>query len=69
MTHHQCEMAKKLQRVWFLRRLFGMDKTQADMTKQAEIELAGQAAAKDRPPLPANESDACYPNQAESESN
>ena len=53
MTHHQCEMAKKLQRVWFLRRLFGMDKTQADMTKQAEIELAGQAAAKDRPPLPA----------------
>lgn len=39
------------------------------ITKQAEMELAGQAAAKDRPTLSANESDACYPNKAEKEIN
>ena len=63
MTHNQCKMVKKLQRIWFWRRLFGMDKKQNVMTKQAEIELAGQEATKERPPLPTDESEATLPGQ------
>ena len=55
MTHHQYEMVKRLQRIWFLRRLFGKGWSQDIMTKQAEIELAGQAAAKNRPPIQDND--------------
>ena len=55
MTHHQYEMVKRLQRIWFLRRLFGKGWPQDTVTKQAEIELAGQAAAKDRPPIKGND--------------
>ena len=55
MTHHQYEMVKRLQRIWFLRRLFGKGYRQDTVTKQAEIELAGQAAAKDRPPIQDND--------------
>lgn len=40
-----------------------MDKTQNVMTKQAEIELAWQAAAKERPLLPTGESETCLPGQ------
>lgn len=35
--------------------LFGKGWSQDIMTKQAEIELAGQAAAKDRPPIQDND--------------
>lgn len=55
MTHHQYEMVKRLQRIWFLKRLFGKDGSRDIVTKQAEIELAGQAAAKDRPPIQDND--------------
>ena len=63
MTHDQYDKVKQLQRIWFLRRLFGKKDSQDIVTKQAEIELAGQAAAKDRPPLPTDESDASLPEQ------
>lgn len=54
MTQHQYNIVKWLRRVWFLKRLFGKDEPQDIVTKQAEIELAGQAAAKNRPPIQDN---------------
>ena len=51
MTQHQYNIVKWLRRVWFLKRFFGKDEPQDIVTKQAEIELAGQAAAKNRPPF------------------
>lgn len=51
MTQHQYNIVKWLRRVWFLKRFFGKDEVQDIVTKQAEIELAGQAAAKNRPPI------------------
>ena len=55
MTQHQCNIVKWLRRVWFLKRFFGKDEPQDILTKQAEIELAGQAAAKNRPPIQDND--------------
>lgn len=49
MTQHQYNIVKWLRRVWFLKRFFGKDEVQDIVTKQAEIELAGQAAARNRP--------------------
>jgi len=54
MTQHQYNIVQWLQRVWFLKRFFGNDEAQDIVTKQAEIELAGQAAAKNRPPIQDN---------------
>lgn len=54
MTWHQYEMAKWLQRVWRLKQLFDRS-GDGTVTKQAEIELAGQAAAKNRPPIQGND--------------
>ena len=54
MTQHQYNIVKWLRRVWFLKRLFGKDEPQDVVTKQAEIELAGQAAAKNCPPIQDN---------------
>ena len=54
MTQHQYNIVKWLLRVWFLKRFFGNDGAQGVVTKQAEIELAGQAAAKNRPPIQDN---------------
>ena len=51
MTHHQYDKVKQLQRIWFLQGLFGKKRSQDIVTKQAEIELAGQAAVKNRPHL------------------
>ena len=64
MTQHQYGILKKLQRWDCLKRMFGLkgknggeldvrasNETDEPITKQAEIELAGQAAAKSRPPL------------------
>ena len=51
MTQHQYNIVKWLRRVWFLKRFFEKDEVQDIVTKQAEIELAGQAAAKKRPPI------------------
>ena len=51
MTWHQYEIVKMLQRVWRLKQLFARKDKNGILTKQAEIELAGQAAAKNRPPL------------------
>ena len=53
MTRHQYEIVKWLQRIWRLKRLLGWH-GDGIVTKQAEIELAGQAAAKNRPPIPEN---------------
>lgn len=55
MTQHQYNIVKWLRRVWFLKRFFGKDEPQDILTKQAEIELAGQAAAKNRPPIQGND--------------
>ena len=55
MTQHQYNIVKWLRRVWFLKRFFGKDGAQDIVTKQAEIELAGQAAAKNRPPIQDND--------------
>ena len=55
MTHHQYDKVKQLQRIWFLQGLFGKKRSQDIVTKQAEIELSGQAAAKDRPPIQDND--------------
>ena len=55
MTQHQYNIVKWLRRVWFLKRFFGKDESQDIVTKQAEIELAGQAAAKNRPPIQDND--------------
>ena len=55
MTQHQYNIVKWLRRVWFLKRLFRKDETQGVVTKQAEIELAGQAAAKNRPLIQDND--------------
>ena len=54
MTQHQYNIVKWLRRVWILKRFFGKDEPQDIVTKQAEIELAGQAAAKNRPPIQDN---------------
>ena len=54
MTQHQYNIVKWLRRVWFLKRFFGKDEPQDIVTKQAGIELAGQAAAKNRPPIQDN---------------
>ena len=54
MTQHQYGIVKWLRRVWFLKRFFGNDWAQGIVTKQAEIELAGQAAAKNCPPIQDN---------------
>ncbi len=54
MTRHQYEIAKWLQRVWRLKQLF-VRSGDGTVTKQAEIELAGQAAAKNRPPIQGND--------------
>jgi hypothetical protein len=53
MTQHQYNIVKWLRRVWFLKRFFGKGEPQDIVTKQAEIELAGQAA-KNRPPVQDN---------------
>ena len=53
MTRHQYEIVKWLQRIWRLKRRLGWY-GDGIVTKQAEIELAGQAAAKNRPPIPEN---------------
>ena len=55
MTQHQYNIVKWLRRVWFLKRFFGKDESQDIVTKQAEIELAGQAAAKNRPSIQDND--------------
>lgn len=55
MTWHQYEIVKKLQRVWRLKQLFARKDKSGILTKQAEIELAGQAASKNRPPLDTTE--------------
>ena len=54
MTQHQYNIVKWLRRVWFLKRFFRTDEAQGIVTKQSEIELAGQAAAKNRPPIQDN---------------
>ena len=54
MTWHQYEVVKVLQRIWRLKQLFAHKDKSGIVTKQAEIELAGQAAAKNRPPIPEN---------------
>ena len=52
MTKHQYEILKKLRFCDRLKNLFVKPKGKDNIiTKQAEIELAGQAAAKNRPPL------------------
>ena len=51
MTQHQYEIVKMLQRIFRLKQLFGRKDKSAIVTKQAEIELAGQAVAKNRPPI------------------
>ncbi len=51
MTWHQFDILQKLQHICRIRQLFGRRDKTVVVTKQAEIELAGQAAAKDRPPL------------------
>ncbi len=51
MTRHQYDIVKWLRRVWFLRWFIKDDAPQDTITKQAEIELAGQVAARHRPPL------------------
>jgi hypothetical protein len=52
MTRHQYEILKKLRFCDRLKNLFIKPKGKDCIaTKQAEIELAGQAAAKSRPPL------------------
>jgi hypothetical protein len=51
MTQHQYIIVKWLRRAWFLKRFFGNDWAQGIVTKQAEIELAGQAASKNNPPI------------------
>ena len=51
MTQHQYEIVKVLQRIWRLRHLFGHKDKSGIVTKQAEIELAGQAASKNHPPI------------------
>ena len=51
MTWHQYEIVKTLQRIWRLKQLFARKDKSGIVTKQDEIELAGQAAAKNRPPL------------------
>ena len=59
MTQHQYEIMKRLQRIMWLKRLLGWFRRKdrsGIIPKQAEIELAGQAAAAERPPL--NEEDA-----------
>ncbi len=55
MTHHQYEIAKRLQRIWFLRRLFGKGGPQDIMTKQVKIEQTGQSVAKNRPSVQDND--------------
>ena len=50
MTRHQYEIVKWLQRIWRLKWHLGWH-GDGIVTKQAEIELAGQAAAKNRPPM------------------
>ena len=54
MTQHQYNIVKWLRRVWFLKSFFGKDEPQDIVTKQAEIELAGQAATKNCPPIQDN---------------
>ena len=55
MTQRQYEIVKMLQRIWLLKQLFARKDKSGILTKQAEIELAGQAAAKNRPPLDVTE--------------
>ena len=55
MTQHQYEIVKILQRIWRLKQLFARKDKSVIVTKQAEIEIAGQAAAKKRPPLDTTE--------------
>lgn len=49
MTQHQYEIVKVLQRIFRLKQWFGRKDKSVIVTKQAEIELAGQAAARNRP--------------------
>ena len=51
MTWHQYEIVQKLRRIWWLQRLFKRKDKSGVVTRQSEIELAGQAAANNRPPL------------------
>ena len=51
MTQHQYEIVKVLQRIFRLKQLFCRKNKGGIVTKQAEIELAGQAASKNLPPL------------------
>ena len=54
MTQHQYEIMKRLRRIMRLKWLLGWFRRKdrsGIITKQAEIELAGQAAAAERPPL------------------
>lgn len=51
MTQHQYEIVKVLQRIWRTKRLFARKDKSGIVTKQAAIELAGQAASKNLPPL------------------
>ena len=55
MTWHQYEIAKVLQCIWRLKQLFKRTDKSGIVTKQAEIELAGQTATKNRPPLDTSE--------------
>ena len=48
MTQHQYEIVKVLQRIFRLKQWFGRKDKSGIVTKQAEIELAGQAA-RNRP--------------------
>lgn len=49
MTKHQYEIVKVLQRIWRLEQWLGRKDKSVIVAKQAEIELAGQAAARNRP--------------------
>ena len=51
MTWHQYEIVKALQRIWRFKRLSGNGEKDVAVTKQAEIEIAGQSVAERRPPL------------------
>ena len=55
MTQHQYEIVKVLQRIWRTKRLFARKDKSGIVTKQAAIELAGQAASKNRPPMDSEE--------------
>ncbi len=51
MTRHQYEIVKVLQRIFRLKQWFGRKDKSVIVTKQAEIELAAQAASKNSPPI------------------